>query len=143
MLNIKKMMKKKGISPVIASIILIAITVAVAIAVAGWVFGLFGTYGTAGGVTVINPSLTASTGTFTATIKNDKDTAVSVVSVTATGDGGTAVVFTGISGSANAHSTGTVSATGSTDGTFTAGNAYTIKVSFSDGTIVNVIVTAS
>ncbi|MCP8321756.1 MAG: hypothetical protein H3Z52_12595, partial [archaeon] len=48
MYNIKR--KKKGISPVIASIILIAITIAVAIAVAGWVFGLFGTYGSAGGV---------------------------------------------------------------------------------------------
>ncbi|MCP8316267.1 MAG: hypothetical protein H3Z51_05310, partial [archaeon] len=35
MYNIKR--KKKGISPVRATIILIAITIAVAIAVAGWV----------------------------------------------------------------------------------------------------------
>jgi flagellin-like protein len=149
MLNIKKMMKKKGISPVIASIILIAITVAVAIAVAGWVFGLFGTYGTAGGVSVVGPSLTLSDGTwtFSATVTNSKDTSVSATSVTATGNGGVAVSFTlSSSGPYAAHSTGgALAATVAQDTTpqFTPGNTYSIKVSFSDGTIVNVIVTAS
>ncbi len=146
-MNIRKM-KKKGISPVIASIILIAITVAVAIAVAGWVFGLFGTYGTAGGVTVINPTLTNSTvgknWNFNATIKNDKDTAVSVVSVTAIGNGGTNVVFDG-SATAPAHTTTDFSATYKYTNTtpFTIGNIYSVKVSFSDGTQVTVSVTAS
>ena len=140
---IKKMMKKKGISPVIASIILIAITIAVAIAVAGWVFGLFGTYGTAGGVTVISPTLTAATDTFAGTVKNDKDTSVSLVSVTATRNGGALVTFTSPSGPWNAHSQGTISGIGAPTAKFTAGNNYVVKVSFSDGTIVSVSVVAS
>jgi len=36
--------KRKGISPVLATVILIAITLIAAIAVAGFVFGLFGTF---------------------------------------------------------------------------------------------------
>lgn len=51
-MNIRKM-KKKGISPVIASIILIAITIAIAIAVAGWVFGIFGGVTTYAKVTIV------------------------------------------------------------------------------------------
>ncbi|MCP8307306.1 MAG: hypothetical protein H3Z54_01225 [archaeon] len=137
MFNIKR--KKKGISPVIASIILIAITIAVAIAVAGWVFGLFGTYGSAGGVSVINPTLTigAVDDTFAATVKNDKDTGVSIVSVTATGDLGVAITFdfTG-SGPYTAHSSGPITATATT-GNFTSGSPYTIRIAFSDGTIVS------
>jgi len=46
---------KKGISPVIATIILIAITIVIAIAVAAWVFGLFKSYsGNANGVTILS-----------------------------------------------------------------------------------------
>ncbi|MCP8313543.1 MAG: hypothetical protein H3Z53_04110 [archaeon] len=136
MYNIKR--KKKGISPVIASIILIAITIAVAIAVAGWVFGLFGTYGSAGGVSVINPTLTLGTpnDTFAATVKNDKDTGVSIVSVTATGDLGEAVTFATTSGPYTAHSSGPITATATT-GNFTSGSPYTIRIAFSDGTIVS------
>ncbi|PSN81853.1 hypothetical protein B9Q01_09805, partial [Candidatus Marsarchaeota G1 archaeon OSP_D] len=44
---------KKGISPVIATIILIAITIVIAIAVAAWVFGLFKSY-TGGPAVTIN-----------------------------------------------------------------------------------------
>jgi len=36
--------KRKGISPVLATVILIAITLIAAIAIAGFVFGLFGTF---------------------------------------------------------------------------------------------------
>ncbi|NWG09106.1 MAG: hypothetical protein HXX80_02135 [Nitrososphaerales archaeon] len=53
MYNLKRL-KKKGISPVIASIILIAITIAIAIAVAGWVFGLFGAYGGGAAIKVVS-----------------------------------------------------------------------------------------
>ncbi|MCP8314621.1 MAG: hypothetical protein H3Z53_09685 [archaeon] len=141
MYNIKR--KKKGISPVIASIILIAITIAVAIAVAGWVFGLFGTYGTAGGVTVINPTLSSTTDTFAGTVKNDRDTSVDLVSVTATGDGGIAVTFTTGSGPFSAHTSTTMSETGTPIGSFTAGSSYVVKVSFTDGTIASVSVVAS
>src|SRR5215471_8647997 len=38
--------KKKAISPVLATVILIAITLIAAIAIAGFVFGLFGTFTT-------------------------------------------------------------------------------------------------
>jgi len=38
-------MRRKGISPVIAEVILVAVAIAIAIAVAGWLFGIWGGFG--------------------------------------------------------------------------------------------------
>jgi len=46
-----KKQKKKGISPVLATVILIAITLIAAIAIAGFVFGLFGSFTSSAQVT--------------------------------------------------------------------------------------------
>lgn len=46
--------KRKGLSPVIAEVILIAVTVAIAVAAGGYFFGLFGTQTAQASVTVIN-----------------------------------------------------------------------------------------
>jgi flagellin-like protein len=49
--------KRKAISPVLATVILIAITLIAAIAVAGFVFGLFGSFTSSARVQVSTPSL--------------------------------------------------------------------------------------
>jgi flagellin-like protein len=49
--------KRKAISPVLATVILIAITLIAAIAVAGFVFGLFGSFTSSALVSVVNTSL--------------------------------------------------------------------------------------
>lgn len=43
-MNTKKFSKRKAISPILATVILIAITLIAAVAIAGFVFGLFGSF---------------------------------------------------------------------------------------------------
>ncbi len=54
----KKRNARKGISPVIASIVLIGVTIAVSVALGGWIFGLFGGYSQASAVKVITANAT-------------------------------------------------------------------------------------
>ncbi|GBF09550.1 hypothetical protein apy_12750, partial [Aeropyrum pernix] len=37
---------RRGISPVIATVIIVAVAIAISIAVAGWLFGLWGSFAT-------------------------------------------------------------------------------------------------
>ncbi len=67
---IHKNLKKKGISPVIASIILIAVTIAIGVAIAGFVFGIFGTYSAAPNVSVTSSYLRATNGNLTIGLRN-------------------------------------------------------------------------
>ena len=57
---------RKGISPVIATVIIVAVAIAISIAVAGWLMGLWGTFGTTEQVQVLpTTTLTNATGTVT------------------------------------------------------------------------------
>jgi len=56
-LNINSARRRKGISPVLATVILIAITLIAAIAIAGFVFGLFGSFTSSARVEVSYASL--------------------------------------------------------------------------------------
>src|SRR5579875_3889428 len=79
--------KKKGISPVIATIILIAITIVIAIAVAGWVFGLFGSYSRTQPVTIVASasSCSQSQNQCVLVLSNQGGSAVTVVSASING----------------------------------------------------------
>src|SRR5271157_1307332 len=61
---------RKGISPVLATVILIAITLIAAIAVAGFVFGLFGSFTSSATVTAQVTSCTSATGICDVTLTN-------------------------------------------------------------------------
>ncbi|MGQ9719253.1 MAG: archaellin/type IV pilin N-terminal domain-containing protein [Nitrososphaerales archaeon] len=144
MYNLKRL-KKKGISPVIASIILIAITIAIAIAVAGWVFGLFGTYGTGGGVSIAITNLEAgATDTpcsVNFTVTNSKSMAVTITAITVQG---TTVSATGLSLAAPAATTISFSQNLATTGPkLTVGMVYTVRFTLSDGTSITTSWTAS
>ena len=78
---------KKGISPVIATIILIAITIVIAIAVAGWVFGLFGSYSRTQAVTIVASAsnCSASNGNCQIMVSNQGGSAITVVSASVDG----------------------------------------------------------
>ena len=58
-MNFEKVRRKnrKAISPVLATVILIAITLIAAIAIAGFVFGLFGSFTSSAQVSVVNTAL--------------------------------------------------------------------------------------
>lgn len=56
-MKITNVQKRKGISPVIATVILIAITLIAAIAIAGFVFGLFGSFTSSAQVSVASVTI--------------------------------------------------------------------------------------
>jgi len=62
--------KRKAISPVLATVILIAITLIAAIAIAGFVFGLFGTFTKTATVVGSTVSCTDATGVCQVTLTN-------------------------------------------------------------------------
>jgi archaeal type IV pilus assembly protein PilA len=89
-MNFEKLMqkKKKAISPVLATVILIAITLIAAIAVAGFVFGLFGSFTSSARVSVTSATLihgitaVTPTGTITALNTGTSNTNVNGISLT-------------------------------------------------------------
>jgi flagellin-like protein len=76
---------RKAISPVIATIILIAITIVIAIAVAGWVFGLFGSYSRTNAVTIVASASSCTPTSCTIELSNQGGSAVTVVSASVDG----------------------------------------------------------
>jgi len=132
---------KKGISPVIATIILIAITIVIAIAVAAWVFGLFKSY-TGGPAVTINAaqsSCQSNSQTCTLVVSNQGGNSVTVVGATVNGvpwsiSGGSVTVSAGA-----ASVPVMISATSS----FTAGQTLTITLQLNTGSTVTTTIVAS
>jgi len=144
---------KKGISPVIATIILIAITIVIAIAVAAWVFGLFKSY-TNGPAVTINAAQSSckggSPGSCTLVVSNQGGNSVSIVGATVNGQ--TAIVAAtscaSTSASTSASAIVTVSAGAVTTAyvcgvTFTAGQTLTITLQLNTGSTVTTTIVAS
>ncbi len=68
---------RRGISPVIATVIIVAVAIAIAIAVAGWLMGLWGTFGTTeslrvmpNSTLVVSTTTNGTTATLTLAVKN-------------------------------------------------------------------------
>jgi flagellin-like protein len=73
---------KKGISPVIATVILVAVAVVIAAALAGFASSLFGTYSSAGAaVTASSVSVGAVSGLVDGFLQNNGNTADALVSI--------------------------------------------------------------
>ena len=81
------MMRRTSISPIIATVLIIAVTLIAAVAIGGFVFGLFGSSANTGQVGATSASITA--GTVTAA-------AVSVVFTCTTPAGSQALIFTNL-----------------------------------------------
>jgi flagellin-like protein len=137
-------MKKKGISPVLASIILLSVTVAVGVGVASYVFGLFGSYTETAVVKVQgSPSLDATNKEFNVTLLNTGAQADTVGSVSTVVNGTTydgnivsGAAINGGGGSADLYVTFSAA-------TFTAGTSYQIRLSFNSGAQMTLTVTAA
>lgn len=81
---------RKAISPVIATVILIAITLIAAIAIAGFVFGLFGSFTSSAQVTATATCVvSAGSGTCTVNLSNTGTANTNVLSATITYAGST------------------------------------------------------
>jgi len=139
--------KRKAISPVLATVILIAITLIAAIAIAGFVFGLFGTFTKSATISVSLVNIPASlTGTAIAAPTCGAVTAGSNVVLTNTGTSSSSVTLFQISYGGNTYTVAapaacTVGAGGSEGLVFThvgaaagtTGEQFTGSISTSNG----------
>ncbi len=140
----KRIMRKKGISPVLASIILLAVTVAVGVGVASYVFGLFGSYTEAAAVKSSgSPTLNSPATTFNVTLVNSGAQSDSVISVS-TVVNGTRYTSTINSATAVSGGGGTLPLDATFSGaTFTSGTSYQIRISFNSGSQLSLQAIAS
>jgi archaeal type IV pilus assembly protein PilA len=115
----------KALSPVVASIILIAVTVAVSVVVAAWMGGMsIGLMGNAEQATITNLSFAGTT--ITATVQNTGSGPITITQVYVTGTGVTGAVL--VAGNTTIPKGSTASTVGVTvTGSLTSGNEYTVK----------------
>ncbi len=130
-MNFRKFRKsRKALSPVIASIILIAVTVAVSVVVAAWMGGIsLGFMNNAEQVTLSNPVFTANDVTVTA--RNSGASSVTIASGTVDGN-----TTTTIGGPITIDKGGVQDITLTLAGAFSSGAQYQIQLVTSKGTTI-------
>jgi flagellin-like protein len=112
-MQITNVKRRKAISPVIATVILIAITLIAAIAIAGFVFGLFGSFTSVARLAVTTTNLSSgTTPTGTITIQNTGTANAAIDSIS--------LVYGGV--------TYTYTYTTTTAPVVTAGSSYTLTL---------------
>jgi len=143
--NFRKFKKNaKGLSPVVASIILIAVTVAVSVVVAAWLSGMaFGFMGSAEQASITNVALTDNTvagtpvtytGTAVCTVQNKGSATTTIASATIDGNAAALGTTTTIAKGGQASITLTIPSTGSSaTAPFVDGAQYVIKLQTSKG----------
>ena len=87
--------KRKAISPVLATVILIAITLVAGVAIAGFAFGLFGTLSATANVTVTTLTCTHGTAAASKCVVNLENTGNAPASAASCSLSGTASTLTG------------------------------------------------
>ena len=128
--KVKKLLKsKEGISPVIATIIMVAVTVGISIAVGGWLVGLWGGYTKTETVKILADSNYTAGGTsFTLNVKNDGTANAKITKVVIGSN--TYTTSTGIT--INAASSATLTDGDLPGGThttpFSAGTVYEVRI---------------
>ncbi|MDG6982922.1 MAG: type IV pilin N-terminal domain-containing protein [Nitrososphaerota archaeon] len=162
--------QRKGISPIIATVLIIAATLIAFAAVAGYIFGLFGSSTKSAQAQVVGESLTAATGAsngLTMTFSNSGGQSVTITSVSVTIGGTTYSATPSTSSLAYTYTAGGVDVAGilpgvttsvfipnqlassSLDGwtsalpSFNAGTTYTFSMALSNGITSTITVTAS
>ncbi|MGD0203302.1 MAG: archaellin/type IV pilin N-terminal domain-containing protein [Candidatus Bathyarchaeia archaeon] len=125
-MNFRKFKKNaKALSPVIATIILIAVTVAVSVVVAAWMGGLtLGFMGNAESASITNVSFTSNT-TVTVTVQNTGTNTVTIQSATIDGNAATLTPVTSANILKGATGSFTVTAA---SGTFASGAQYAFNL---------------
>lgn len=136
--NLYRKLRKnsKALSPVVASIILIAVTVAVSVVVAAWMGGMtIGLMGNAEQVSVSNAVFGSTGDDVTLTVRNTGGATVTINAATI--DGNSTSTLNPTTLNVPKGDTGTVTLTlDPTDGFFNAGAQYEIRLSTAKGTTV-------
>jgi len=129
-MNINSARRRKAISPVLATVILIAITLIAAIAIAGFVFGLFGSFTSSARVQAVYASLSHTTGPAGyVTFQNTGTSNTNVNSISITYAGATCNPFSGPAASPTATAAVTITAGASAVTVYIAQNTCTAPAS--------------
>jgi flagellin-like protein len=135
--NARKNKAKKGISPVIATVILVAVAVVIAAALAGFSSSLFGTYSSAGAAVTVSSITMDTTGAGNVVLTNSGNVADTLTSVSivgfdpATEAAGTLDLVASDSGTLSVSPNG-----GEVDADFQIGTA--LAANFEEGQIVTI-----
>ena len=123
---------RKGISPVLATVIIIAVTLVIAIGVIGWIMGIWGSFGTTESLQVYPDSYinaSATTPALNLHIKNTGTASAVIYKVEIVGAADT--VSTTITIAPGQDTTVSITLTG----TYTPGTYYTVKIYTQAGNI--------
>ena len=138
---------KKGISPVIATVILVAVAVVIAAALAGFASSLFGSYSSTGSAVTIQQASVFADGSGQLSVHNSGNTSDEILSVAIdTFPAGTLDFTPAPDGTVAPNATADVALDNLDDGSgnLTAGDIVTMRVTMSSGLILShsVIVSA-
>jgi len=126
---------RKGISPVIATVILVAVAVVIAAALAGFASSLFGTYSSQGAAVNIKSLEVSANGDFTLDMVNNGNTRDTVVSISVPPNGATAIAAA--DGELAPHSTtfanGPISDNMALGASVVEGSTITVKINMASG----------
>ncbi len=127
----------KAISPILATVILIAVTLVIAIGVIGWIMGIWGTFGTTEAVQIYPDSKLYTNGSITLYVKNTGTAAAVIYKVEVVGvDASTLDQASTLAPGQDATITANVS------GTLTPGAQYQIKIYTRAGNVYSIVLTA-
>ena|SRR5437867_3987052 len=138
---IKKNKSKKGISPVIATVILVAVAVVIAAALAGFAGSLFGSYSNGPQIKVVSMTLHAN-GDVDLNMANNGNAADTVIMIAATNYGDTGPLTAPVPANTNPVPLPTVG-TLSGGGTLTEGQQVTAVITMQSGATITQTVTVT
>ncbi|MEM2855729.1 MAG: type IV pilin [Candidatus Nitrosocaldaceae archaeon] len=131
--------QKRGVSPVLATMIMVGVTVAVGLGVASYTMGLFGNLSKSANIKIISTDLVASSRQLSLTLDNSGGATVQLTKVTT-------VIGTNSYSATSTLSIGPSSSASTTltfsSATFTAGKTYTFTLEFSNGSTLTITTTA-
>jgi flagellin-like protein len=128
----------KAISPILATVILIAVTLVIAIGVIGWIMGIWGAFGSTETLQIMPDSKLYTDGTVSLSVKNSGTASAVVYKVEVVGVGSATPVGDKVTIAPGA----TESVTASINGTYTAGAKYQVKIYTEAGNVYSVVLTA-
>jgi len=127
----------KAISPILATVILIAVTLVIAIGVIGWIMGIWGTFGTTETLQIMPDSKLYTDGTVSLNVKNSGTAPAVVYKVEVVG-----VDSVTLSDKVTIAPGTTMTVAAFVSGTYTPGARYQVKIYTEAGNVYSVVLTA-
>ncbi len=126
----------KAISPILATVILIAVTLVIAIGVIGWIMGIWGTFGTTETIQIYPDSKLYTNGTITLHVKNTGTATAVIYKVEIVGVGTSDINDETLAPGQDTEISASV------DGTLTPGAQYQVKIYTRAGHVYSIVLTA-